>query len=73
LPSAGFRFLVPYGPSALAREFERSLKKELDFNVERRTIERCQAQLGRDATAHVPFVVKEFSTDGVLAMEFMEG
>src|SRR5207248_4029160 len=31
-------FLVPYAPVALAREFERSLKRELDFNVERRTM-----------------------------------
>ena len=66
-------FLVPYAPSALAREFERSLKKELDFHVERRTIERCQAQFRSDPTAHIPFVVKEFTTDRVLAMEFIEG
>ena len=65
--------LASYAPSALAREFERSLKKELDFNVERRTIERCQAQLGHDKTAHIPFVVKEFSTERVLAMEFVRG
>ncbi len=32
-------FLVPYAPVSLAREFERSLKMELDFTVERRTIE----------------------------------
>src|SRR4029453_3746585 len=31
-------FLVPYAPVALAREFERSLKRELDFNVGRRTV-----------------------------------
>src|SRR3954453_13109249 len=33
-------FLVPYGPVGLAREFDRSLKRELDLNVERRTMER---------------------------------
>src|SRR5262249_30285810 len=66
-------FLAPYAPMALAREFERSLKRELDFNVERRTIERCQAQFARDATAPIPYVVKEYSTGRVIAMEFIGG
>ena len=66
-------FLLPYAPVTLAREFERSLKRELDFNVERRTMERCRAQLADDPTAHVPFVVKEFSTARVIAMEFIHG
>jgi ubiquinone biosynthesis protein len=66
-------FLAPYAPSALAREFERSLKRELDFNVERRTMERCRALFADDPTAHIPFVVKEFSTARVLAMEFIAG
>ena len=65
--------LLPYAPTALAREFERSLTRELDFNIERRTMERCQAQLANDPTAHVPFVVREFSTDRVIAMEFIGG
>src|SRR4051794_14280691 len=66
-------FLASYGPVALAREFERSLKRELDFNVERRTMERCRSQFARDPTAHVPFVVREFSSERVLAMEFVGG
>ncbi|MFO0909567.1 MAG: AarF/ABC1/UbiB kinase family protein [Isosphaeraceae bacterium] len=65
--------LVPYGPVALAREFERTIKRELDFNVERRTMERCQVQFAKDATAHVPFVVKEYSTGRVIAMEYIAG
>ncbi|GAC1470045.1 MAG: AarF/UbiB family protein [Isosphaeraceae bacterium] len=66
-------FLLPYAPVALAREFERSLKRELDFNVERRTMERCQSQLAQDPTVHVPFVVKEASTARVIAMEYITG
>jgi ubiquinone biosynthesis protein len=66
-------FLAPYAPVALAREFERSLKRELDFNVERRTMERCQAQFADDPTAHIPYVVKEYSTGRVIAMEFIGG
>jgi ubiquinone biosynthesis protein len=65
--------LAPYAPMSLAREFERSLKRELDFNVERRTIERCQAQFEGDPTAHIPYVVREYSTGRVIAMEFIGG
>jgi ubiquinone biosynthesis protein len=66
-------FLAPYAPSSIAREFERSLKRELDFNVERRTMERCQSQFAEEPTAHIPFVVKEYSTARVIAMEFIAG
>jgi ubiquinone biosynthesis protein len=66
-------FLAAYGPTALAREFERSLKRELDLNVERRTMERCRAQLSRLSYAHVPVGYKEYSTGRVLAMELIEG
>ncbi len=66
-------FLVAYAPVTLAREFERTLKREIDFNVERRTMERCRAQFARDPTAHIPFVVAEYSNARVLAMEFIGG
>src|SRR5262245_4319207 len=36
--------LAPYRPIGLAREFERTLKRELDFTAERRTMQRCRAQ-----------------------------
>ncbi len=36
-------FLAQYGPAAIAREFERTLKRELDLNIERRTMERCRS------------------------------
>jgi ubiquinone biosynthesis protein len=65
--------LAPYAPVALAREFERSLKREMDFNVERRTMERCRAQFATDPTAHIPYAVREFSTGRVIAMEFIGG
>jgi ubiquinone biosynthesis protein len=66
-------FLAPYRPLSLAREFERSLKKELDFTIERRTMQRCQSQFDRDPTAHIPFTIDAFSTPRVIAMEFIEG
>jgi ubiquinone biosynthesis protein len=66
-------FLTPYGPVALARELERSLRRELDFSIERRTMERCRAQLAHEPKAHVPAVYPEYSSSRVLAMEFIEG
>ncbi|WP_337174330.1 AarF/ABC1/UbiB kinase family protein [Paludisphaera sp.] len=65
--------LSAYRPMSLVREFERTIKRELDFGVELRTIKRCQAQFANDPTARIPFVVEEFSTPRVLAMEFIEG
>jgi ubiquinone biosynthesis protein len=65
--------LAPYRPTALAREFERTLKRELDFTTERRTMQRCRIQFAADPTAHIPMVYEEFSTPRVIAMEFIEG
>ncbi|QEH33702.1 putative protein kinase UbiB [Aquisphaera giovannonii] len=66
-------FLAPYKPMALAREFERSLKRELDFTIERRTMQRCRELFSGDPTAHIPYTVEEYSTPRVIAMEFIEG
>jgi ubiquinone biosynthesis protein len=65
--------LAIYKPVALAREFERTIKRELDFSTERRTMQRCQIQFAEDHTAHIPFVIEELSTQRVIAMEFIEG
>lgn len=65
--------LVPYGPVGLARELERTLKRELDLSIERRTMERCRGQFAREPTAHIPEVFREFSTPKVLAMELIGG
>jgi ubiquinone biosynthesis protein len=66
-------FLAPYKPLSLAREFERTLKRELDFTIELRTMQRCQSQFASDPTAHIPYTIDEFSTSRVIAMEFIEG
>jgi ubiquinone biosynthesis protein len=66
-------FLAPYGPVALAREFERSLRRELDLTIELRTMERCRAQLEKEPYTHIPAAYKEHSSSRVLAMEFIGG
>jgi ubiquinone biosynthesis protein len=65
--------LAPYHLTALAREFERSIKRELDLEAERRTMERCRRQLKRITYAHVPEVFPEWSSTRVLCMEFIAG
>ena len=66
-------FLAPYGPVALAREFERSLRRELDLTIELRTMERCRTQLENEPYTRIPAAYKEHSSSRVLAMEFIGG
>src|SRR5205823_1225564 len=54
--------LAPYRPTGLAREFERTLRRELDFATERRTMQRCHLQFAGEPSAHIPRVHEEFST-----------
>ncbi len=65
--------LASYRPVALAGEFERVLRRELDFSAERRTLQRCRHQFAADPTAHIPMVYEDDSTSRVIAMEFIEG
>ncbi len=65
--------LAAYRPVALAREFERVLRRELDFTAERQTILRCRHQFAKDPTAYIPMVYEEFSTPRIVAMEFVQG
>jgi ubiquinone biosynthesis protein len=65
--------LAVYRPLALAREFDRTIKRELDFSTERRTMQRCRVQFAGDPTAHIPLVLEELSSPSVIAMEFIDG
>jgi ubiquinone biosynthesis protein len=65
--------LAIYRPLGLAREFERTIKRELDFTTERRTMQRCRVQFAEDPSAHIPRVIEELSSPRVIAMEFVDG
>jgi ubiquinone biosynthesis protein len=65
--------MATYRPVALAREFERTLWRELDFSAERRTIQRCRHQFAADPTAHIPMVYEDYSTSRVIVMEYIQG
>ncbi len=65
--------LAVYGPVSLVREFERTLKRELDLSIELRTMERCRGQFAREPFAHIPAAFRAYSTSRVLAMELIGG
>ncbi len=65
--------LAGFGTVAIAKELERSLKRELDLEIELRTIERCRKQMSHEKNVHILKTYKELSTQRVLAMEYVNG
>jgi len=58
----------------IVEDFEKHLKRELDFEIEARSGEETAAQLAHLAPrVFVPKVFKEFSSQRVLTMEFCDG
>ncbi len=60
-------------PVEIVKEFERSIRKEIDFNIEASHIERFARNFQTDMTIYVPEVYRDFSTKNILTMEFIEG
>jgi ubiquinone biosynthesis protein len=60
-------------PIAVVAEFERSIKRELDFNIEAAAIERFSRNFLSDRNVYVPTVYRDYSTSKVLTMEFIDG
>lgn len=65
--------LAAYRPVTIVREFERSMKREIDLRIELRTMQRCRSLFDGDPNAHIPVVYPEYSGMRVLAMEFIDG
>ncbi len=61
------------GPRDLVDEFERAIYQELDFRREAASIERFGSQFADDDRVMVPRVYREYSTQKVLTMEFVDG
>lgn len=53
-------------------EFDRSIKRELDFTVEARIIERFHSNYKEDETVFIPQVYRELSARQVLTMDWVE-
>ncbi len=65
--------LQRFQPLATARYFQRTLLRELDFTYERRHLERFAANFSDDETVRFPHAHPEWSSEGVLTMEKLEG
>jgi ubiquinone biosynthesis protein len=61
-----------YQPVKIVREFERSIKKELNFLMEGRNIEMMRENL-KDERVLIPEVFKELTTERILVTEFIDG
>lgn len=62
-----------YQPVRMARDFERSLLRELDYGRERASIERFEENFEGDETVHFTRVWPELCSRRVLTMEFLSG
>ena len=62
-----------YNPTAIAQEFARTIRRELDFIREGRNIDRFRRNFKDDDTVFVPKVYWELTTERVLTMEFIDG
>jgi len=62
-----------YRPRSIADEFQRTIRRELDFGRERRNMEQFAHDFAKDPTIHIPRPYPELSTSRVLTMELVEG
>jgi ubiquinone biosynthesis protein len=60
-------------PTKIVNEFARSMEDELDYTVEASHIEHFARQFLDDETVYVPRVYREWSTQRLLVMEFIDG
>jgi ubiquinone biosynthesis protein len=62
-----------YRPSAIAAEYQRTMRRELDFGREERNIQQFARDFRDDPIAHFPQTYPAISTRRVLVMERLEG
>jgi ubiquinone biosynthesis protein len=65
--------LEGYRPCATVSEFQRALRRELDFDRERRHMEEFRRHFAGSDLVRIPKPFAEYSTDRVLVMEWLEG
>ena len=68
LPEAGI-----FDPIGLVQQFSRSIRRELNFAREGRTVDEFRRLFQHDATLHIPQVFWDLTAEGVLTCEFIEG
>ncbi len=62
-----------YKPVRIVEEFEKAIRKEIDFSYEGRNIERFRENFSSFEGIIFPKVYKELTTNKVLTMEYIEG
>lgn len=62
-----------FDPAGLVVHFGRSIRRELNFAREGRTMQEFARYFRSDPTLYVPRVYNELTTEAVLTMEFVEG
>jgi ubiquinone biosynthesis protein len=60
-------------PVGVVKEFERSIRREMDFTVEATHIERFSRNFQEDATIYVPKVYRNYTTRKILTTELIDG
>jgi ubiquinone biosynthesis protein len=62
-----------FNPVRMCEEFDRSLRKEIDFRNEASHIERFTDNFRGDPTIRVPALYRQFSTKRVITTEYIDG
>ena len=62
-----------FDPIGLVNHFARTIRRELNFAREGRTMDEFRRLFRQDATLYVPIVFWELTTEAVLTMEFIDG
>jgi ubiquinone biosynthesis protein len=65
--------LAPYRPCATVAEFQRALRRELDFDRERRHMEEFRRCFADSELVTIPRPLPQFCTERVLVMEWLDG
>ena len=64
---------VIYDPVGIVREFARTIRREMDFSREGRTIEKFRDNFVRTHWMHFPLIYWTQSSRGILTMEYIAG
>ena len=62
-----------YRPGAIVAEFQRAMRRELDFGREERNIKQFASDFQHDPTVHIPRTYPGLCSGRVLTMELIEG
>lgn len=65
--------MLVFDPVGLVNHFARTIRREMNFSREARTLEEFARLFRRDASLYVPQVHRECSSDAVLTMEYING